>query len=253
MTTRDQFWTATEVMRQETERFVAPAFARLRAAPPGTIRAVLEQYRFYTKSYASDLALLVHKLPVGKLRSIIAMILAEELGDGDHAQDHLALYDRFLCTIGCEPQALDVRALPQNVVLLDQLRELLARCSPAFGIGLRGMGGECLCAVYLLLLHKELKGNRYVQLNASDIDWVFWDIHTGDIDEEHGAITRSAIDEYMILHPAEVDDLHAGYVKANEIWKQFWENVFDATGLRTGMEARALPPHRRADETAADR
>jgi|HubBroStandDraft_6_1064221.scaffolds.fasta_scaffold29111_2 hypothetical protein len=251
MTTRDQFWAATETMRQETELFVAPAFAQLRLASWGTIRAVFEQYRFYTKSYASDLALLVHKLPVGKLRSIIAMILAEELGDGDQAHDHLALYDRFLCTIGCDERLLEVRALRENVALLDELRELLTRSSPAFGIGLRGMGGECLCAVYLLLLHKELKGNLYVERHASNIDWVFWDIHTGDIDEEHGVMTRAAVDEYMVQHPDEVDDLHAGYVKANAIWKQFWENVFHATGLRNSL--RSGTDHHAAQPTAADR
>jgi hypothetical protein len=237
MTTREEFWQAAAATRRETEAVVAPAFATLATAPPERLRAILGQYRFYTQSYASDLALFVHKLPPGRLRSVTARILSEEMGYGDPRQDHLGLYDRFLCSLGWDRAALDQSALPANVALLDRLRELLLARSPAFGVGLRGMGGECLCVVYLLLLHDQLRRNPFVKSNAQAIDWVFWDIHTGEIDEEHGVITRAAVDEYMAQRPAEVDDLHEGYRTADSIWRRFWQNVFADEGLVTAAAA----------------
>ena len=51
--------------------------------------------------------------------------------------------------------------------------------SPAYGVGLRGMGGECVCQ-YLSRFYEHLMKNRYIQERKQQIDWRFWDLHVGE-------------------------------------------------------------------------
>jgi hypothetical protein len=192
--------------------------------PIDALRQFCTQYRFFTIDYISDLALLVAKLPFGGLRSLLSQILAEELGEGSAHRAHPEIYDRFLASIGVENEQLD-RPLSVNHAILGELSEELSRRSPAFGVGLRGMGGECLCQTYLSVMFEHLREHPYMREHAKDIDWEFWTIHAGEQDIIHGELTRQAIDDYIREEPAALPELAQGYERSITAWNLFWQNI----------------------------
>lgn len=224
---RQTFWQFADRAKEATE---ALAEQKMKALPQMSIEALRQfctQYRFFTIDYISDLALLVAKLPFGGLRSLLSEILAEELGEGDAARAHPEVYDRFLASIGVRPEQLE-RRLPANRAILGGLTDELRSNDPAFGVGLRGMGGECLCQTYLSVMFEHLRANPYMREHADRIDWEFWTIHTGEEDIIHGELTRRAIDEYILEDARVLPDLAKGYERSITAWNQFWENIFDA-------------------------
>ena len=228
---RQSFWQFADKAKEATE---ALAEQKMKALPQLSIEALRQfctQYRFFTIDYISDLALLVAKLPFGGLRSLLSEILAEELGEGNAAKAHPEIYDRFLASIGVEPEQLE-RRLPANREVLGRLTEELRSEGPAFGVGLRGMGGECLCQTYLSVMFEHLRAHPYMREHADRIDLEFWTIHTGEQDIVHGELTRQAIDDYLRHDPGVLPDLAKGYDRSITAWNLFWQNIFDACASR---------------------
>ena len=228
---RQTFWQFADKAKEATEALAAEKMKALAHAPVDAMRQICTQYRFFTIDYISDLALLVAKLPFGGLRSLLSEILAEELGEGDPDKAHPEVYDRFLASIGVEPEGLE-RPLPANHAILKGLTEDLSRRGPAFGVGLRGMGGECLCQTYLSVMFEHLRVHPYMREYESSIDWEFWTIHTGEVDIVHGELTRQAIDDYIRQDSSVLPELAAGYERSIGAWNLFWQNIFDAYGSR---------------------
>jgi hypothetical protein len=108
----------------------------------------------------------------------------------------------------------------------------LSRRSPAFGVGLRGMGGECLCQTYLSVMFEHLRAHPFIREHASRIDWEFWTIHTGEQDIIHGELTRQAIDDYIRHDPGVLPELAKGYERSIASWNLFWKHIFDACAVR---------------------
>lgn len=227
VTTREQFWTFADQAKQATEVLAAQRMRALDHVSPEALREVCIQYRFFTIDYIADLALLVAKLPFGRLRSLLGWILSEELGEGDADKAHPVVYDRFLASIGVGYEALQ-RPLDANRRILQGLTRDLSASPPAFGVGLRGMGGECLCQTYLSVMFEHMRENPFIRATADDIDWEFWTIHTGEEDIVHGELTRAAIDEYIREDPAVLPALTKGYERSIAAWNLFWQNIFDA-------------------------
>ena len=230
---RHTFWQFADKAKEATE---ALAKQKMKALPQLSVEALRQfctQYRFFTIDYISDLALLVAKLPFGGLRSLLSEILAEELGEGDAARAHPEVYDRFLASIGVGPEQLE-RRLPANHAILGGLTDELRRRNAAFGVGLRGMGGECLCQTYLSVMFEHMRAHPYLREHANSIDWEFWTIHTGEEDIIHGELTRRAIDDYIRQDPGVVPDLARGYERSITAWNLFWQNIFDACVARPG-------------------
>lgn len=228
---RQTFWRFADNAKEATEALAQQKMKALAHAPVEAMRQICTQYRFFTIDYISDLALLVAKLPFGGLRSLLSQILAEELGEGDPDKAHPEVYDRFLASIGVEPEQLG-RPLPANHAILSGLTEELSRRGPAFGVGLRGMGGECLCQTYLSVMFEHLRGHPYMREHENSIDWEFWTIHTGEVDIVHGELTRQAIDDYIRQDPGALPELAQGYERSINAWNLFWHNIFDAYGSR---------------------
>jgi len=226
---RQTFWQSADQAKEATEALAAQKMTVLPHLSIEALRQVCTQYRFFTIDYISDLALLVAKLPFGGLRSLLSEILAEELGEGDANKAHPEIYDRFLASIGVEPEQTK-RCLPANQVILGGLTQELSDQSHAFGVGLRGMGGECLCQTYLSVMFEHLCDHPYMREHAHDIDWEFWTIHTGEQDIRHAELTRQAIDDYIVQNPGELPELARGYERSITAWNLFWENIFDACG-----------------------
>jgi hypothetical protein len=228
---RESFWQFADKAKEATEALAEQKMKILPHLSVDDLRLVCTQYRFFTVDYISDLALLLAKLPFGGLRSLLSEILAEELGEGDADKAHPAIYDRFLATIGVEHEQLE-RCLPANRTNLDGLTRQLSVRGPAFGIGLRGMGGECLCQTYLSVMFEHLQTHPYMREHADRIDWEFWTIHTGEQDIIHGELTRQAIDDYIRHEPESLSELAQGYECSITAWNLFWENIFKACSFQ---------------------
>ena len=231
---RTSFWRFADEAKDATEALAEQKMRALPRMPIEALRQFCTQYRFFTIDYISDLALLLARLPFGGLRSLLSQILAEELGDGDAAKAHPVVYDRFLASIGVAREALD-QPLPANRGILAGLTRELSSHGPAFGVGLRGMGGECLCQTYLAVMFEHLREHPWLQQHAGDIDWEFWTIHAGEQDILHGELTRQAIDDYIRREPEALPELARGYERSIGAWNQFWENIFDACVARPNL------------------
>ena len=223
MVTRDQFWDLTNSTRIEAEYMVDDKLKYLQSASPETLRRILREYRFFIKYYINDLGILLYRVPFNQFKCLVAEIAADELGDSPE-KTHLQLWDNFLVSIGVDRAELDQSAHPENIALLEGLSELMMTENFMYGIGLRGMGAECLCQLYLSASYKHLMQNPYIQDNKDNIDWLFWEIHTGEVDIHHGEIVRDAIAD-----PALVPPLAQGYNKGKEVWDRFWDNLYRST------------------------
>lgn len=223
-----EFWKIADSAKTEAEYLVDARLQSLQTLPLDTLKKIFVQYRFFTIYYISDLALLVHRLPFGELRSLLAEFLSEELGDGSADGAHPHLYDEFLKSVGADPQTFDSAALPSNIALLEEISTMMRETSPTHGVGLRGLGGECLCQLYLSAMHNHFSKNPAIQAMADAIDWRFWEIHIGEVDISHRLRLRAAIDEEIARFPELYDEICSGYDKSKRAWDQFWVNIFDA-------------------------
>lgn len=99
-----------------------------------------------------------------------------------------------------------------------------------FGVGLRGMGGECLCQVYLEAVNHYLRRNESLARRAHQIDWTFWDLHAGEHDREHREQTRECIAHLARAEdrPEDLANLSLGYLAAEQGWKAMWDIAFSA-------------------------
>jgi hypothetical protein len=222
----ETFWNAAAMSKLTAKFAVAKEMKALPRLSVEVLRAVTLEYRCFTQAFATDIAYLVARCPEGRLRSLLARLLHEELGEGDPARTHLRLYDRFLETLGCFVDVRAVNAHPKIRPLLDDLRDRTLTRSPYYAIGLRGMGGECVCGVYFGVMHGHLLEHPYVCANRTRIDWRFWDIHAGHADVEHNEQVRAAIAELLAGSPGEVAEVAAGFEHGTAVWDAFWRIVY---------------------------
>lgn len=188
-TTMPEFWKLASAAQSTTKHMLDTNVQGLAHASLDCLRSVLIQYRWFTSYFTGDLAILIYKLPPSSLRSALSEFLVEELGMGDAAQSHPVMYDRFLIGLGVAPEALEKGANPSNLALLDAFRHKLLLGNYMYAVGLRGMGAECLCQVYLEAVHHYLLKNEEIIKRRSELDWTFWDIHASEADQEHGEKT----------------------------------------------------------------
>jgi hypothetical protein len=229
---KEEFWRMADTTRTQTEYLADHKLKALETAPLEVLKRVFIQYRYFTIFYISDLALLVYRLPFGKLRSLLADFLNDELGNGRFVHAHHQVYDNFLMSLGVPEGELDKNANAANQAILGEIREQVLSGSPWYGVGLRGMGGECLCQVYLSAMHTHFIKNPAIQELKGRLDWAFWDIHTGEIDIAHREQLRAAITEMVDEDPAFLQDLVGGYRKSKDVFDQFWVNIYRDAGIR---------------------
>lgn len=237
----DDFWKMADDLQERALQSAGSLFSLAEDAEPDELISLLVQYRFFTIYYTTDLAILVARLKDGALRSFIAELLFDELGQGDPLKAHPRLYDDFLRSIGGRGQELDSLALGANIKLLDAVRRNLSdsNTSATYGVGLRGMGGECVCQIYLARLYEHVIKNPYIQQRKSEIDWRFWDLHVGPHDVEHRIKTRAIIHAEIVARgPEALVELERGYQESMASWVAFWTNVMDSTLLERGQRVR---------------
>lgn len=222
------FWNIADSSKTEAEYLADAHLKTLRTLPLDALRRIFVQYRFFTIYYISDMALLVHRLPFGKLRSLLAEFLSEELGDREPPGAHPKLYDDFLVSVGAGPSTFETAALPSNIGLLEEISTLMNTASATQGVGLRGLGGECLCQLYLSAMHSHFSNNPAIKAIGDTIDWRFWEIHIEEIDIGHRLRLRAAINEEISRSPELGEEIRIGYEKSKLAWDTFWTNIFVA-------------------------
>lgn len=228
MDTMEQFWAIADESKLSAQydadtkvQFVAKASAE-------ELRAICLQYRYFVDKYPRNLSVLIQKLPNGQLQSLLAEILAEELGSGQHKGSHIVWYDRFLRSIGVTDEDIENGIYEENAAVLSEIEK---RCkTERFEqlVGLVGMGGECLCQIYLTNMYKYLVQNDYIKSLGKKVDFWFWTYHIGEDDIEHRRLVREAIGD-MVLGANGVQELAEGYVYGKESWDMFWENNYKET------------------------
>ena len=228
----EAFWSRAELSKLEARFAIAKEMDALPRLPIEALRAIALQYRYFTQIFVTDLAHLVVRCPEGRLRSLLGQLVNEELGCGDPELAHLRLYDCFLESIGAIERAatsdrLQARAHPRVRELLGELSSRTANRSLFYAIGMRGMGGECVCGVYFSVMHGHLRKHPFIVENDARIDWRFWDIHAGHADLEHNKLVRAAVAELLDgEHLEAVNEVAAGYDHGTATWEEFWTTVY---------------------------
>jgi hypothetical protein len=227
--TSEEFWRVADELQRATLSEATELFSCVPSLSPEELRSVLIQYRYFTVYYIPDLSLLITRMKNEVLRSFLADILWDELGRGNSALAHPRLYDDFMKSIGASDYHIQSSALTSNIALLDDARRQLV--SPynrwEFGVGLRGMGGECVCQVYIARLYEQLIKNPFIATHNRDIDWRFWSLHVGDHDIQHGHATRAVIDREVVqLGGSGLLALGTGFGYSMKSWRLFWRNIF---------------------------
>lgn len=234
-----EFWRLADSARTETEYLADAKLCRLADLPFNVLQKIFVQYRYFTIFYITDLALLVAKLPFGELRSLLADFLNDELGNGDNLAAHERLYDDFLMSIGLDENELELSPNCENLRLLRDLQERIGARSAAYAVGLRGMGGECLCQVYLSAMHAHFIKNPSIREREDVIKWTFWDIHTGEVDIAHREKLKKSIHSFVTHHPEQLPELVQGYKDAKQIFEAFWDNIYGESGAAALIAAGA--------------
>ena len=147
---QESFWALTDSTKMGEKYRIDQNLKSLKYLPLETLQKIFIQYRFFTHYYITDLAILISKLPGGQLRSILAEILDEELGEGNVRDSHPKLYDNFLLSIGIPEKSLDAANL-HCIKNLRDIQQSLLNKSWAYGVGLRGMG-ENVCVKFISAL-----------------------------------------------------------------------------------------------------
>jgi hypothetical protein len=228
----EAFWARAELSKLEARFAIAKEMDALPRLSIQALRAITLQYRYFTQVFVTDLAHLVVRCPEGRLRSLLGQLVNEELGCGDPEQAHLRLYDRFLESIGAiergaTGEQLHGRAHARVRELLGELSSRTADRSTLYAIGMRGMGGECVCGVYFSVMHGHLRKHPFILENESHIDWRFWDIHAGHADIEHNKLVRAAVAELLDgKHADAVNEVAAGYDYGTATWEEFWATLY---------------------------
>lgn len=223
----ESFWALADITKANEKYKIDKNLQYLKVAPLDILKKIFIQYRFFTHYYITDLAILISKLPFGELSTILSEILYEELGNGLAEDAHPILYDQFLLSMGIAKQNLE-HANPYCIENLAAIQSSLIKNTWSYGIGLRGMGGECLCQIYLATMHEYFSKNPAIVAIEHQIAWKFWEIHIGEIDLHHQKIIRDAINHLVIKHPETKTPLINGYLESQQAWDKYWEQIFRA-------------------------
>ncbi|HEU0031445.1 MAG TPA: iron-containing redox enzyme family protein [Kofleriaceae bacterium] len=228
----EEFWNIAGRARLQAQFAVASEMQLVERMPIESLREVLLQYRYFTLAFTTDIAAVIGRCMPSRLRSLLGELLHDELGQGDPEQAHPRLYDKFLISIGAIAATASESALHEQMhpVVRDLLADLSRRtrdASISYAIGLRGMGGECVCGVYFDELYKHVVHHAYVAEHRATIDWTFWDIHAGHHDVEHDTKTRAAVGDLARAGRLDIEQLAAGFEHGVQSWNRFWRTLYE--------------------------
>lgn len=234
--TMGQFWNLADESKAVSQYEADSHIQFLACAPLEDVKAVCLQYRYFVERYPDNLAKLLSRMENDQLKCLLAEIFAEELGSGQIRNAHIMWYDNFLLSLGISKKDLPNSIYPENDAILCDIARRCSDMSIQHSIGLVGMGGECLCQIYLTVMHKFLMKNPSIQTIKDQVDWTFWTYHIGEEDIEHRKLVRACIDN-LRLTGTEIGELADGYIRGKNTWDEFWSNNYKNTSLADGVSA----------------
>jgi hypothetical protein len=171
------------------------------------------------------------RLPFSEFKAFLSKVLFEEFGmetELGYQHNHVHLLDAFMVSLGadryfCQDPNLELKS---NRDLLDELSTQVKEYSIAYAIGLRGMGTECLCQVYLTTIFNMAEKNPYFIKNKSHLDLRFEQLHRGPVEMEHRIKMRERIADIIRKEPFLLPELKAGYECARLSFHKFFENIY---------------------------
>ncbi len=205
---------------------------RLATCPLQEMILLFRHYRLFTIRHINDLAIVHSRLPFGPFKAFMSTVLYEEFGmetDGGFANNHVALLDAFMVSLGAPKEFCgnpDLE-LPSNVTLLDDIMEKARTESIYYAVGLRGMGAECLCQVYLTAIFELTEQNPHFIERKDKLDLRFEQLHRGPIEAEHRIQMRDWIAELVLRDPHRLAQLKEGYGLARRSFHDFFDNIYD--------------------------
>lgn len=220
------FWDLTDSDKLATEFSSNKELQTLSTLEQDKLISVFSGYRFFVEYFISDLEILSSLCgDYPHFKEIIDEILFDEQG-GEDGENHLALWDNFVMSLGATPEDLKPESHQANIAILESRRAQLQKRGLGYAIGCLGLGSECLCAVYLTAAKTHLLQNEWIKENFDSIDWVFWDIHTGEADEEHIQMLKDGLSKVIEVQPELLNDVVEGYKDAKREWEDFWSNIY---------------------------
>jgi hypothetical protein len=227
----EAFWRETEDLKVEEEIMAQDSLQRLSSCSLDEMILLFRHYRLFTIQHIDDLAVVLGRLPFGELKAFFSQVLFEEFGmetDEGFDNNHVRLLDSFIVSLGssysyCQDSKVE---LPSNVALLNGITERVHNASLPFAIGLRGMGTECLCQVYLTAIFDLVEKNPHFKKCQDALDLRFESLHRGEIEKLHRIHMRQRIAELINNDPEQLPILMAGYEMARKSFHEFFANIY---------------------------
>ncbi len=218
-----EFWDWVEATKQDAEENMPKEFSWLSEVSETGMQQAAIQFHSFIWFYTYDLAKIIGKLPHSPLRTLVAEILSEELGDGDFSRSHLHLWEKFVYSLGVDHNK-DIKSLVHKDVfnIVNAQSDRIGEVSLHQALGLRGIIGECVCETYLKSLHINLVKNPLWAEKGEEINTLFWHIHLDGGDEEHNQMVIDGVSDYAKDDPVILQEIADGYIEAMEIWKIYW-------------------------------
>jgi hypothetical protein len=225
------FWEGTEDTAVKEEIVARDNLGRLKTCSMEEMVLFFRHYRLFTQRHIDDLAVVISRLPFSELKAFFTKVLYEEFGmetSEGYPNNHLALLDAFLVSLGAEKEYCGDPAveLPSNLDLLHVITEKLTTESLHYAVGLRGMGAECLCQVYLTVIFELSNQNPQFIDRKDSLDLRFWEVHTGPVEIEHRIQMRKWIAELVMHKPEGLAQMKAGYEHARKSFHDFFVNIY---------------------------
>ena len=156
----------------------------------------------------------------------------EEVGletEEGYENNHVALLDAFMVSLGasqefCASPALE---LAPNLALLDDITGKVQHESINYAVGLRGMGAEFLCQVYLTAIFDLSEQNPHFLARKDELDLRFEQLHRGPVEAEHRIQMRDWIAELSMRDIESLEELKAGYEYGRRSFHTFFDNIYD--------------------------
>lgn len=218
--TRQDFWTIIDQDKMIKDLSNDEKINIFKHLDLETLARILHQYRFIVDHHANHLAILISLMSQSPVKSFFGEILYEEIGNGEFEKSHLRLFDNFLQSLPKYNSNQQIN--PQVEKLLEDYHSHIFSHNLNYGIGLAGLGTECICQMYLTALFEQLKQNPKIKAIDNKIDWEFWLIHVGEVDINHRTKMRNMISKLVENKENDSKDIVQGYFKS----VRFWDELF---------------------------
>ncbi len=222
----DELWDLVEQEKKNAKTVAIQSLECIESLSGEDLGNVFIHYEHFLSSYPKNLAFLISNLPSGLLQTSLSSILSDELGNGNLKNNHRNLLKDFTKNfIGENYQAFFEKASSPSslgVSLSTFLENQTRTRTTSFGVGMIGMGGECVCELYLGQFYQQFTRNLAFIDKKPVVDMKFWEIHLNKEEAEHEDIVVRGVNDYLSNNPQYISEVAQGFLCNAMVWKDFW-------------------------------